>query len=346
MSLVPYQRNRQVGFPVRAMGPAGAVATGLASMLIPAVKRMMGMKYSSKAKRPPPKVKQAIKTLVQPKRRKPNIKKRLTQVERKLAGETSTLIFKRDSKDTVRCNPQTAFNGWRPFIVNSDIDAALANCRFFDPANPGTLITANLSTPTFTQKIRVKASCYAIIRNNYQVPCYVQFCIVKPRTSTSTTPTAAWGNGIADSGNPTNTNYLLNISDSSEFKELYRIKKRIYKKLLLPGQQIVVKHNEKAFVYDPSYFDTVTDDYHPKSKTTMLFYRVNGVPMHDTSVATEQGIGQAGIDVIHKTTYMVYYNSGGASVNTIVLQNTSSSAFTNAGVVSQQMVDNQPYSVA
>jgi len=285
----------------------------------------------------------SIKTIAKSKKNK-TVKSRLARLERTVADESSTLVYKSDLKDTLKPSAAQALNGFQNFVSTATIESALANCRFFDPATPGTLITANLSTPTFTQKIKVYQSGIATIKNNYQVPCVVTYGVKMPKVATNISPTTAWTNGLTDAGNPTNTSYLLDLKDSSEFGKAY--KGKMYTKTLKPGQSVTIKHYTKSFDYDPSWSDTFTETYQPRNKHAMLFYRVRGVLGHDTSVATEQGLMPCGVDVHLRTTYNICYNSGGAAVRTIVLSQGASSSFTNGAVVSQLFTDNQAYSVS
>lgn len=271
------------------------------------------------------------------------IKARLNAIERKMKDEVSVITYKVDTKDTLRPTVSQALNGYRECVAISEIEAALANARFFDPATPGTLITASLASPTYSQKVRISVSSVVVIKNNYQVPCYLYYGLIKPKAATSVAPTTAWTNGLTDSGNPTNTSYLLSINDSREFRETY--KGKMYRKILLPGQQVTYRHSVAPFIYDPAYFDANTQTFQPKAKCAEMFYRVHGVLGHDTTTATEQGVMPCGIDVHCRNVYRIYYNSGGASVRTIVLSQGAASSFTSAGVVSQPVVDNQSYSI-
>lgn len=273
-----------------------------------------------------------------------NLKTRVRSLEKKAKDELSRVIYKYDSKDTLKPTVSQALNGFQDAISITQIELALAQARFFDPSTPGTLITASLATPTYTQNIGVSVSSICIIRNNYQVPCYIYYGVIKPKVATNTSPTTAWSNGLTDAGNPNVLSYLLKVNDSQEFVDTY--KGKMLKKRLLPGESVTLKNYQKQFDYDPSYFDSNTQTYQPKAHSTMFFYRVHGLLGHDTTVVTEQGVMPCGIDVHVKNTYVITYNSGGAAVKTIILNQNAASSFSNAGVSSQVIVDNQSYSLA
>lgn len=273
-----------------------------------------------------------------------SLKKRVRALEKKTKDELSTIVYKFDGKDTLRPNPGTASYGYTSALLISTLELALAQARFFDPSTPGTLITGSLASPTYKQNILVRVVSGIIFKNNYQVPCHLTYGLVRPKIASSTTPNQAFQNGLVDTGNPDNSSTMISYKDSSEFRDSW--KGKLYKKVLQPGQQCMLKHKQKSFQYDPSFTDTHNDTYNPVCKSAVYVYRCQGVLSHDTSVATEQGIGGAGIDVYNYNIYYIYYNSGGAAVKTIVLNEGSSQSFTNSAVVSQRVVDNQAYSVS
>lgn len=279
-----------------------------------------------------------------PKARNPVIQ-RVRQLERKFADTLSTLVYKKDSIDTVRPSATTALNGYRNVVHQADIESAIAQARFFDPAAPGTLVTGSLAAPTYQQRIRIAVWTRVLIKNSYMVPCILTYGVLRPRSATSVAPTTAWTNGLTDQGAPSSSSYLLTMQDSIQFKQLWRCMKW-YHKTLLPGETVTITHNQPAFMYDPAYFDSETDTWNPKAKSAVVFYRVRGVLAHDTSVS-EVGIAPAGVDVQMFSTYKIYYNSGGASINTIVLSQGATSAFTNGAVTGMTDIpDNIAYSVS
>lgn len=273
------------------------------------------------------------------------ITKRVAKLEKQVKGATSVLTYKADTAESVRPAAAGALNGYRDVIVASVIETAIAQCRFFDPSNPGTLITGSLATPTYQQKVRVAVYTKTQIKNSYMVPCVVTYGVVVPRQATSVSPTVAWTSGLADQGNPTNTSYLLGMSDSKLFKQLWHCK-QWRTKVLMPGQSVTVVHNQPAFDYDPAYQDSETETYNKREKAACVFYRIKGVLSHDTA-NLQIGVGASGVDVHSVSVYKVYYNSGGAAIDTIVLSQGATSLFTNGAVSGMKDIpDNIAYSVA
>lgn len=291
-------------------------------------------KKKKQAKRRKPKKAKASKTLTA----------RVSRLEQTTKDTMSKLIYKYDTKDTVRVSAGSAGYGYKSAVSYAIIESALAQCRFFDPAAPGTLITANLASPTYKQNIQVSAVSRMLIKNNYQVPCVVTYAVALPKVDTSIDPTSALQNGLTDTGNPDNTSTLLSYHDSDQFNDLWKCKLR--SRVLRPGQQIIVKHFQKSFTYDPSFTDSHNMSFQKQTKSAVYIYRLQGVLGHDTSTSSEQGMAPAGIDVYVSTNYTITYDSGGAAVRTIVLAENASQTFTNGAVVSQVVVDNQSYSVS
>lgn len=293
-----------------------------------------------------PKKKTGLPSIAVRKTRKQSLKKRLSRLEKKVSNETSLIIYKYDSKDTVRPTAGSASYSSRSALDNQLIELALGQARFFDPATPGTLITASLATPTFSQKVLFSVYSTCVIKNNYQIPCMVTFGVVLPKLDTSDPPQTTWAAGLVDQGNPDNTSTLLNWSDSTQMSEVWTVKGKWRTVVLAPGRQVTMTYFTKPFTYDPSYTDSYTSTVSKRTRSAIFAYRVQGLLGHDTSVSSEVGMAPAGVDVYVRNDMKVQYNSGGASVKTIILNENASQSFTNGAVVSQLLVDNQAYSVA
>lgn len=286
----------------------------------------------------------ARKMPVRAKKPRTNFAQRIKSLEARERETMSKLIYKYDNVDRIKPTVGAASYGFNNAVSSSQIEAAIAQCRFFDPSAPGTLITGSLATPTYFQNICVSVSSSMVISNNYQVPCVVTAGVVRPKHDTNITPYNAFTNGLADIGNPDNLSTLVSFYDSPQFRDLWYGKLKAYK--IMPGKTVVIKHFQKQFNYDPSFNDSHNQTYQKAHKSAVYLYRVQGVLGHDTSVATETAIMPAGIDCYFRSTYIITYNSGGASIKTIVLAENASQSFTNGGVVSQIVVDNQAYSVS
>lgn len=330
-----------------AIGAIGALAAGAASAAYAKYRSMSSGRSSNKGVRRPY---YGRKRRVNRYRTKGNrrsrmgLRARISKLERSQSDTMSKLIYKIDAKDTLRPTMGQAVYGSRDAVSNAGIEAAIAQARFFDPSAPGTLITGSLATPTYQQKINISAYSTCVFANNYQVPCVITCGVAFPKEDTNIAPTTALNNGLADVGNPDAFSTLISYKDSPQFWDLWKVK--LSSKYLAPGQKYIMKHSQPAFTYDPSFVDSHTTTYQRATKSSLFIYRIQGVLGHDTSVSTEQGMLPAGIDVYVSTNYYVNYNSGGAAIKTIVLSEGASQSFTNGGVVSQLLVDNQSYSVS
>lgn len=275
-----------------------------------------------------------------------NLAAKVRSLEKRVGGMDSQLIYKVDGSDTLRAGAGEALYGEQGAVSNTNIELALAQCRFFDPSTPGTLITGSLASPTYHQSVRVSVYARMVITNNYQVPCIVTCGKVMPKDDTNQSVNNSLLAGWADVGNPAQGSTLISYSDSPQFRQLWRVVGKLRSVRLEPGQSVQVKHGQKAFMYDPAFVDTETETYSRKYHSCQFVYRVQGVLSHDTAVSTQQGMSPAGIDVYVQATYVIHYNSGGTALKTIVLNELADQAFTNGAVVSQPVVDNQSYSVA
>lgn len=323
----------------RTTGMVGAAGTALAAIGTAMYRRYTKKKPAGPKKAPGNRRRTQAAASV-------GLARKVARLESQMKNTTSKLVYKWDNKDTLRASAGTAVYGWAYGIGTNIIEQALAQARYFDPTNPGTLITGSLATPTYQQSIDVSVFTKCLITNNYQVPVMVTYGIVTPKGDVTLSPNSALGAGLTDQGNPDSSSTLISYRDSKLFTDLWKVKSKLYSKVLMPGKSINLTHAQSRFMYDPSYTDSETETFVEKNKNAVFIYRIQGTLSHDSSVSTEQGMSPAGIDVYVHSVYTIKYNSGGASINTIVLAENASQSFTNAAVRSQVVVDNQSYSIA
>lgn len=223
-------------------------------------------------------------------------------------------------------------------------EGVLAQLRYYDPAAPASLVTADGTTGTYMKDFQFEKSYLKLsLRNNYQSPCIVSVYMCRPKEDTDITPTQAFTQGLTDVGNPTNTSPLVYITDSPQFTDLWRIEKSA-KRQLQPGETLDLSVNNKSFSYDPSLVDSHALLFQSRFQCMGIAIRVDGVLGHDTAV-DEQGVLAAGVDWVLDRTAIVEY-SAGADIEFIYVTD-GSDTFTNGGVVSQKPIpDNLGYSVA
>lgn len=278
--------------------------------------------------------------------RKAPLAARVKRLEKQSRDEVSILTYKVNAKDSIRPPAMQTAYGFASCLSISNIETAAANARFFDPSAPTTPVVASLVAGAFQSKFRVAATCQITFKNNFQVPCVLIVAQVRPRVATSTGPTQVFRDGLTDQGNPDSNSVMLTWSDSKQFKETYRFSVKPKRYVLPAGKEVTLRHRQRSFLYDPSFFDSNAATYQPKARSTLWVYRVCGEVGHDTAVATEIGLMPAGIDVFARDTYTIQYNSGGAPFDTIVVSDGATTTFTNGPVCSQVVRDNQAYSVS
>lgn len=277
---------------------------------------------------------------------KKTLKAKVKQLESKMKSDQAYHTYKSTTTTQLLSTVNTVNYTTLTGVDMATMETAMANLRYYNPSAPGTLVTANAATGTYSRQVHF-TSIYSggTIVNNFQVPCEVKLYLCKVKGDTSITPTTYYSNGVTDqviSGSASNID--LYPTEIDVLKEQYNVK--CYKsKLLQPGQSFKFSHSIKNIDYDPSLFDSHSLTYQTKYKNFVWMIRVNGVIGHDTAVAGEVGNLQAGIDIeqliIHKITY-----DAGTNLNDIYISDTRDT-FTNGGVVSNKPVsDNQSYSVS
>ncbi len=244
-------------------------------------------------------------------------------------GAVNTKTF-----DTMEANTQTR------------LELAMAAFRYYDPATPGTLVTAAAGTGTYQREIYCESFYSKItVRNNYQVPCNVAVYCCKAKGDTDVSTHTSVSNGLTDQGNPGINSPMVFPTDSMQFKQLYTIESS-KKQFLQPGQQCSLSCVTKPFYYDPSLNDSEGDDHQSRWEDRQWLITVDGPIAHDSGGGVQEvGTLQCGVDCLTDNVWKFSYDAGVQLDDISVDQN--SSTFTTGGVLSNKAVsDNQGFSVA
>lgn len=336
MVLVPFQQRKAKTLPRgSAVGMLASGAAAIGAGMYRNYRSRNAIAVPRKAKAPVPK-KRLLK-------KRGNLRKQVKQLQRKVNNSEGTLHYMKHQTYRVLAGVNTQGIQEVGQSNISDYETVLAQLRFFDSATPGTLVQASGATATYAREYLINYYVETEVKNNYQIPVEVAVYNLVPKVDTSITPFTAYVNGLADVGNPTNTDPMLYPTHSPQFNDLWKIEKSV-KKTLMPGQKCMITQSKKDIAYDPSLYDSQTQVYQKRFKTSIQYVRVQGVLAHDTT-ANEQGLAACGVDIKSYTKWTVKYDAG-IELEYIYLENNLDS-FTNGAVVSSMPVaDNIGYSVA
>lgn len=317
-----------------ASGAAGYIAGRLGTRALIAATGMkkQAIPYNRKLYKPKPKT---------------GLKKQVRDLSRKMKADQAYHTFKQRGSSTVACAVDEAnhieLGSWNL----TSIEASLANLRYYDPAAPGTLVTAAAGTGTYNRDVHISSVFHKILcRNNYQVPVEVTIygCLVKH--DTSQTPDTLYTAGVADQVISGDVNSpLLFPFEMTQVSDLWRSGKTMHK-ILQPGQQMTCRVSSKAFDYQPATADVHNLAFQNKFRGFIWYVRVEGVLGHDQSVATEQTTLQGAVDILQERVVKITYDAGVNLNDFSILQN-EDATFTNGGLVSNKPVaDNQLFSLS
>ena len=275
---------------------------------------------------------------------------RNTQSIKKLQQQTrqslGTMTYRHLDSTAKICNVnQQAFQMINPNNV-TQLETVLAQCKFFDPATPGTLVTGSLVAGTYQRNVRFEnVSSKLEVRNNFGTTVDVRIYLCKVKDDTNSTAGVAWSDGIPDGSNlSVRENIGQYPSDYDIVKDLYNLK--LAKSCTLrPGGAATVTHSTGSFEYSPSTVDTHGLEYQKEYKGFSWMVVFHGGVGHDT-VNTEITTMQCGLDMSWTDTYKVKYDAG-ANISFVHVVNDRDAAFTTGGVMAQTPItDNQAYSYA
>lgn len=249
---------------------------------------------------------------------------------------------RREAQDLTSSATECSYTSVFPTNL-SILEGAMSNLRYYDPATPGTLVTADAATGTYTRQIHF-SSIYKkiLIRNNYQVPVNVKVHSFVPKADTSTTPTAFYTAGITDQTiSGADTQPISYITDIDIVNENWKIVKTV-SRLLEPGKQFTCYHSVKSFDYDPSNADTHALTYQKKYGAHVWVVRLEGALGHMPSTDV-QGTLAGEVDMIGDWTFKITYDAG-VNLNDYSYSNTAG-AVDSTGLVSNKPIsDNQAIS--
>nr|WAE43937.1 MAG: capsid protein [Cressdnaviricota sp.] len=273
----------------------------------------------------------------------PKLVKQVKELNRQSKADEATMTYRvRTTGRILSAVNQQTFDEITAVSVTS-LETVLAVLKYYDPAVPGTLVTADGAVGTYSKEFMFSRQyCRAVIRNNYQSPVRLSVYLQSVKEDTSIPPSTAYSNGLLDVGGISATSPLSFVSDSRQYRDLWHIvsSKKVE---LQPGEEYVCTYSTKPFVYDPSLVDSHPDAHQHRYKAYAISARVEGIIGHDT-VADQQGILQGGVDWCCDRTWVVTYNAG---INLEYHVNSDQSdAFTTGPVASQKPIpDNINYSV-
>ncbi len=236
--------------------------------------------------------------------------KQLTAIRKRMNATDGTHVHRTIFTDEVQCGVNVVNYSGVESINTANIELALQLLRYYDPADPATLVNAPGSIGTYSRNFFFKtASSSMHVRNNYAVPVQVRLYACTPKDDTDINPVTAFTNGISDVMITPNTDSIIVYpTDSEQFAKLWKIEKTVTK-LLQPGATFDTSYSNKPFYYDPSNVDSHNLDFQKKYGALVWMFRIGGEVGHNSGSST-QGILQAGIDFCMKNTYKIVYDAG------------------------------------
>lgn len=233
-------------------------------------------------------------------------------------------------------------------VTTARLEGATDGLRYFDPAVPGTLLTADSTTGAYSHDVVFKNVHSKLeVRNNYQVPARIKIYCCVAKSDGDHSPIEVYTNALPDqcvTAGADAESIMMFLTDIERVTEQWNID-CVVDKVLEGGQMASASHNTGEFHYDPSHQDTETTVYQKIRKSFCWVVRIEGVIAHDTAQA-EYGISRASVDYNLVNKYEIIYDAG-INLNDFSFNETRDTAFTNAPpVVSLKPVaDNIAYSI-
>jgi len=271
------------------------------------------------------------------------VQKSLTNLKRSVQSDQARHTRRRRVIGYVEgAKNEARYANFAPFDT-AQIELAMANLRYYDPAIPGTLITSNASTGTYDRKVHVE-SVYTklVVRNNYQIPAKIRIYLCTPKADTNNNPDVQMTAGIADQtilGAKTSPLYY-----PTDFHQVTRLWNLKMKKncTIKPGEEFTITESFPSFMYDPAVVDNHNLSYQSRYRAHMWFIRIEGVMSH--SASAEYATGNGGVDMYNDHKVVMTYDAG-TSLDDYTDSNESSGTYTGQPLICNAPVaDVQSYS--
>jgi len=272
-----------------------------------------------------------------------SLKKQVARIQQQLSTQTGTYT----QKTRVYGAVLTSAAGECAYHVQSmnsvvNLSAVIDAVKYFNPSVPGTLISVDMTAPTFQQEVLfTKSYLNCLVRNNYSVPCKVTVYMLRSKTDNSISPTTAMSSSLTDQSNATIASPLIYPTDCHEFNDLWRIEKS-QTVTLQPGKEFTYSMASKPFKFDPPLADDVSTTYQPKYHGNACMIRLDGVLGHGATSGIKYL--SAGIDYRFEKIYTVKYPAGINVQYTEIVD--SQDTIVGSHVVSQLQNEQAPFNAA
>ncbi len=275
-----------------------------------------------------------------------NVKSRVKKLERFVENQQSLRICRNHfaSVASAAVNSQNIVELQCPNVTT--LSGCVDDLRFFNPAAPATLITADLQSATFAQDILMSHFTKVTLKNNYQSNVVLKIYLCKVKADTGISALTSVVNGLAD--NPSAAVLITDLSvrprDSEQFRDLYS-SKLLKSKVLKPGQSCSASYGSGQFTLDPATLDSHTSAFQRKLKGAAFLFVLEGQMAHNNQTPNDIGSEEVRLDIRREFVIKCWYDAGGVDLRDIQITNAFDTVETTILVASHQpTVDNLSFS--
>jgi len=270
----------------------------------------------------------------------------IKELQREAKSDLGTQITRLRSSGRSLCVVNSVVHTSVYANTNTIMEQAGSNLKYLDPSNPTSLDDVDVDQGIYAHPTNYSVVYNSLkVANNYKIPvnCTV-YCMV-PKKDTNKSVATSFSDGLADVGNPSISSPLVYVTDSPVFQSLWKIKKKVNKRLL-PGEQLIISNSEKNVTYKPSLVDVHSDTYQPSHAACIYFIRNEGALAHDdTSPDTDsQGRTRGGVDWELNQKYIIKY-AAGREITNITVTDTSDLPVNTGCVSAKPAAAQQAFSV-
>lgn len=277
------------------------------------------------------------------KKRKVTLKSRVKNLEKKTKDILSTSVYRKVETSQIKTTNNVSTYGYYVANYATMYEQALSQLKYYDPATPGTLVTAAGASGTYERAFKVRGYSKLTLKNNYQIPVDVRVYTYTCVSDTNQDP-ITWLDGcLLDNASATKASPLIFPTDAKDMGDLWKLQ-GTKSWIMQAGAVRTISKGTPEISYDPSEYDNHPLLFQPDFKSYAFVVRVTGILAHDKTTITQVGYASGGVDVTHHTTYTSRYSAGGPSITYTYVDTTGLAAMAAGPLTSQVVRDNQEYS--
>lgn len=243
-------------------------------------------------------------------RYKKSVRSKCYKLSKKVNQDTGELTYRArvTSREATAVNVQSISLFDHNTVTNIE-SGPCTKLYYYDASTPGTLLNPDYTSGTYSRELNVMSTGIKVhAKNNSKGDVVMKAYLCFPKSSTTQSPSEDWTSRCSD--NPTTVVKETVGICPNDLRLMNWNYKLIKRKMIRPGQSVMLKHFTRGFNYKPAKTDVQSDAYDPANKACSIMIVQHGVVSHDDTSTNLVGISEATLDFEVTQIWKVQYAAG------------------------------------